>query len=181
MPRLTVLPLVLTLVTLTAPASAEGQRRPPNEPGLAGWAPIQVGGRFGFDNNSTGKLVGAQIRIPVLPSGMAELVPGGDITFHSGGLKDYGFTLDGLFVTGGPGAALYGGGGLALRSSVWDEDGVRETKSGWTGVFGIRSGSVGGAPFGIQLQVRWIRVDENIKPQLLTFGVNFPLWGAGRR
>jgi hypothetical protein len=173
------LPLTLAAVALTVPASAEGQRRAPNEPGaLAGWAPIQVGARFGFDNNSTGKIVGAQIRIPVLPSGVAELMPGGDITFHSGGLKDYEFTLDGLFVASG---ALYAGGGLAVRSSIWDEGGIRETKSGPTAVFGIKSESVGGAPFGIQLEVRWVWVDEDIKPQLLTFGINFPLWRARRR
>lgn len=173
---------LITFGVLSITSPAEAQQRPPSGPGAAqGWAPIQIGAAVGFDNNSRGTITGAYLRIPVLPSGAAELIPGGDITFHSRGLKDYEFTLDGVYVVGGPGGGLYGGGGLAMRSSIWDESGVRETKSGPTAVLGLKTQAVGGGPVGIQIQVRWMWVDEDIRPQTMTFGLNFPLWGRGRR
>jgi hypothetical protein len=128
-----------------------------------------------------GNVVGAQVRIPVLRSGAAELIPGGAITFNSGGRKDREFTLDGVWGLGGPEGRIYGGGGLALRSAIWEVDGDRETKSGPTAVLGLKTNSVGGAPVGVQIQVRWVWVEENLTRQIMTFGVNFPLWGrAGR-
>ncbi len=172
--------LILAATLLGLPAPADGQRRPPNsQGGSAGWAPIQIGARFGFVQRAGGNVVGAQVRIPVLPSGAAELVPGGSITFNSGGRKDRELTLDGVYVLGGPEGGLYAGGGLALRSAIWEVDGDRETKSGPTGVIGLKTNSVGGAPVGVQLQVRWVWMDEELTRQIMTFGVNFPLWGRG--
>jgi hypothetical protein len=174
--------LLLAAGVILLPAPADGQGRPPpNQESSRGWAPIQIGARFGYVQRAGGNVVGAQVRIPVLRSGAAELVPGGALTFNSGGRKDRDYTLDGVYVLGGPEGGLYGGGGWALRSAIWELEGDRETKSGPTAVLGLKTSSVGGAPVGVQIQVRWVWVEENITRQIMTFGVNFPLWGHGGR
>jgi hypothetical protein len=135
-----------------------------------------VGGHFGYDDNSSGEVVGAQIRIPIVRSARFELMPSGDITFLPG-LKEYQFNADAVFVTGGRRGGLYAGGGLAVRNTLFPGGVGRQTATGWGWVAGIRSSP--GSRIGIQLEARQIHVDESLKPRLLTFGVNFPLWSSG--
>jgi hypothetical protein len=122
-------------------------------------------------------VLGAHIRIPLHPSGYVELAPNGDVTFLPR-LKEYMGGVDLVGVSGGRRGGLYAGGGLAWRNTLY-ADGARATKRVPTIVAGARSPALFGAPFGTQIEVRWIRVDTPAKPKLLTFGINLPLWGWG--
>ena len=65
------LPLAAAFLFGLAPSTLLAQRMggpPPGGEG-EGWSPIQVGIHAGYDYNSTGSLLGAQVRIPVLPGG----------------------------------------------------------------------------------------------------------------
>ena len=160
---------------MTLAAAAQVQAQQPGGTG-AGWAPASVGVRLGYDQAARGEVIGAQLRIPVIPDGRVELMPGGDITFLTG-LRDYGFNLDALFVSGGRRGGVYGGGGLALRNSLFtDEPGAdRETKAGFGLVAGVKGGGPG--PFGTQVEFRWIFLpDDDYDPRTISLGVNFPLW-----
>ncbi len=158
-----------------APAVAQAQQ--PGQPGAtAGWAPAAVGVRLGYDQAARGEVIGAQLRIPMLPDGRVELMPGGDITFLTG-LRDSGFHLDALYVSGGRRGGPYVGGGLALRNSLFtDEPGAgRETKAGFGAVVGVKGGGPG--LLGTQVEFRWIFLpDDDYDPRTISLGVNFPLW-----
>ena len=160
---------------LATPALSQGQQ--PGQPGgSAGWAPAAAGVRFGYDQAARGEVIGAQLRIPVLPDGRVEVMPGADITFLTG-LRDYGFNLDALYVSGGRRGGIYAGGGLALRNSLFtDEPGAdRETKTGVGAVVGVKGGGPG--PFGTQVEFRWVFLpNDDYDPRTISLGVNFPLW-----
>ena len=167
--------LVAVPGTLLAQGTEDASRR--------GWKPFEVGARIGYDNNSQGTVVGAQLHMPVVPSGVFELSPNGDVTFHPG-LKDYQFALDATWVSSGRRGGFFVGGGLALRNSIFsDGETERETKAGWSAVTGLRTtpNPGTGLPVGIQIELRWVFVDEQYRPKALTFGVNVPLWGWGGR
>lgn len=167
-------PLLLAMVA-ALPGALAGQAR--SAPGAGtGWTPIAAGIHGGYDYTSTSYLVGAQIRIPLHPSGYLQVVPNGDIVFQPR-LKEYlaGATVVG--VSGGRRGGIYAGGGLTWRNTL--QEGVRTTKRSPTIVVGVLSPTLFGVPFSTQLEVRWVRVDTPLKPKLLSFGVNFPLWGWG--
>lgn len=164
------------LVALPVPLRAQARAAP-------GWKPIEIGLRAGYDNNSRGSVVGAQIHLPVLPSGIIDLSPNADITFNPG-LKDYQIAVDAIFLTGGRRAGFFGGVGVATRSSIYsDGQTEREWKTGWDIVAGVRTAADPRAtiPVGVQLELRWVFVDNVYKPRVLTFGINVPLWGWGGR
>lgn len=164
---------LLALVLLFLPAGAAAQSG-------SGWSPAQVGLRVGYDNNANATVVGAQLRLPVLPAGWLELVPSGDVTFLPG-LKEYQFNGDAVFVLGGRRGGLYGGGGVAVRSSVFDADGDRETRTGTNLVVGLTTRALlADVPLGVQIEARWVFLDADFDPRLFSFGVNVPLWGWGR-
>jgi hypothetical protein len=170
-------PLVFA-VLVAVPSSLQAQAR-----AAQGWKPMEIGLRAGYDNNSRGSVVGAQIHVPVLPSGIIDLSPNADITFNPG-LRDYQFAVDAIFLAGARRAGFFGGVGVVSRSSIYsDGETQREWKTGWNLVAGIRTTADPGAtlPVGIQLEMRWVFVDDVYKPQVLTFGINVPLWGWGRR
>lgn len=176
MPRRSHAPSVLfamALATLSAPAA--GQMRRPSGP-AGGWAPIEIGVHGGYDYTSRGSIVGAQMRMPLHPSGYVELVPNGDVIFLPQ-LKEYTAGADMVAISGGRRGGLYAGGGLTWRRALYS--GVRATRRAPTIVVGARSPALFGTPFGTQVEVRWIRVESAVKPKFLTFGVNFPLWGWG--
>jgi len=168
----------LTLLLLAlVPAAAQGQRFGQESGEGGGWPPVTVGVRGGYDYNSTGSLLGVQIRIPVLPSGWVELVPNGDITFLTG-LKERQVGVDAVLVSGGRRGGVYAGGGIAWRNTIF-EGSERETRQAPTVVVGARSGALFGAPFGTQIEMRWTFPEGDFKPRSLSLGVNFPLWGRG--
>lgn len=171
--------VVAGLALLLLPTATEAQR-PGSAEGSAGWSPAQVGLRVGYDNNANSTVAGAQLRIPVVPAGWLEVMPSGDITFLPG-LKEYQFNADAVFVMGGRRGGLYGGGGFALRSSIFDEGGDRESRTGGNVVVGLTTrGRLAEVPLGVQIEARWVFLDADFDPRLFTFGVNVPLWGWGR-
>lgn len=174
MPRsqTTVLAL-LALALLVSPASAQMRMGGGTS---SGWAPAQIGARFGYDYNSTGSVVGAQLRVPVIPSGFVEIVPNADITFLTG-LKEYQYGVDAVFVSGGRRGGIFLGGGVVWRNSIFDDPPNRETKTAPDVVAGVRSGPLFGGNLNSQLEIRWVFLDTAVKPRIFTFGVNFPLWG----
>ncbi len=166
---------LVVLVTLAAPALAHAQQ-PDQSGSAAGWAPASLGVRLGFDQAARGEVIGAQLRVPVLPSGRVELMPSGDVTFLTG-LRDYGFNLDAVYVSGGRRGGIYLGGGLALRNSLFtsEPDADRETKTAFGAVIGVKGGGPG--RLGTQVEFRWIFLpDDDYDPRTISLGVNFPLW-----
>ena len=159
------------------PANAEAQRfgQPLPTAASRGWPTPWAGVRAGWDYGNRGTVVGAQLRVPALPSGHVELVPNGDITFRTG-LREYQGGVDAVFVNGGSRGGVYAGVGVGWRSTIWDVGAARETRSAPVTVAGVWTNRVTGAPFGTQLEMRWTWVDEVFKPRALTLGINFPLW-----
>lgn len=179
--RRAALATVFGLLLATVPDAARAQFRRPDlapSPGSQGWAPASAGFRAGFDYNSNGSVLGAQLRIPLLPGGMVEAVPHADVTFLTG-LKEYQGGVELVAVSGGRRGGIYAGGGLAWRNTLWSGP-DRETRRAPTAVVGLRSGATFGAPFGTQLEMRWTFPEGALKPRVLSLGVNFPLWGRDR-
>lgn len=172
----TSLGLVLTSLALLAPdAAAQGGPRPTG----TGWPAPTVGVRGGYDYNATGSVVGAQIRVAALPSGYLQLVPNGEITFLTG-LREYQAGLDLVGVSGGRRGGIYAGAGIAWRNTLY-EGPDRETRLAPTVVVGILTSSLGGAPFGTQIEMRWSYPEGEFRPRVLSLGVNFRLGGRERR
>ncbi|MEX2468018.1 MAG: hypothetical protein WD995_13995 [Gemmatimonadota bacterium] len=165
----------LLMVILLCPSPVRAQQ--PGGAGAEGWSPVSVGIRFGYDQSANGEVAGAQIRVPVLPSGRVELIPSADVIFLSG-LREYGFNLDAVFMPGGRQGGLYLGGGFALRNSIFGLEPTEE-RSNETG-FGAVVGMKTGAPAGLAIQVefRWIFLPGiDFDPRVVTLGLNYPLWG----
>lgn len=172
--------LALCFAVSPGAATAQWRGQAPRTVSRTGWAPAWAGVRAGWDYGKRATVLGAQLRIPALPSGMLELVPTGDITFVTG-LREYQGGVDAVFVSGGREGGVYAGVGLTWRNTVWDRSSVRETRTVPVTVAGLRTGLFPGAPFGAQLEMRWLWVDQPLKPRALTLGINFPLWGGGGR
>jgi len=144
--------------------------------------PITVGMRLGYDDQLSGTVLGGQIHIPVTRNGYVEIVPNGDITFLNS-LKEYEFNADVLVSSGGRRGGLYVAAGPAWRNTIFNTRSPtagRETKVGWSIAVGLKSSPLGRTPFGTQIDVRWVFVDDVIKPRVISFGVNFPLWRPRR-
>lgn len=139
---------------------------------------MEVGVHGGFAYRASGGVVGGHLRIPVLPSGHLELAPTGDVTVQAR-LRETMVGADLVAISGGRRGGLYVGGGLTWRNSLYDS--IRETRRHPTVVVGARSPAMGSIPFGTQIEVRWVHVDQPVKPKYLTLGINFPLWGRGAR
>ena len=171
--------LILGLALLVAPCALSAQRGGGGQGGDQGWPAPTAGFRVGYDDNSTGTVLGAQFRIAAHPSGFVELVPNGDITFLTG-LKEYQFGVDAVAVSGGRRGGFFAGGGVAWRNTIYQGAG-RETRMAPVMVLGARSSAGALAPFGTQVEVRWTYPEGVFKPRALTLGVNFPLGGRSDR
>lgn len=174
--RRALLPVAAFLaVCLLAPAPVRAQQ--PGADGASPWPPISVGARFGYDQSANGEVVGAQVRIPVLRSGVLEVVPNGDITFLSR-LREYGLNVDVVYVRGGSRGGFYLGGGFAMRNSIFgiDPGEERSNELGYGAVVGLKTGAGGG--IGTQVEFRWSFLPGvDYDPRAVTLGVNIPLWG----
>jgi len=174
--------LASTLLSMTAPlvlgfGGLAAQPANPQPGGDLGWAPIEIGARIGFDSDgfTDAFLLGAQLRVPVWPSGYVEIVPNGSVMFLRG-LKEYQFAPDAVVVTGGRRGGLYLGGGPVWLNSIF-EGPDRSTEAGWSFVVGLRTSGAFGAPFGTQIQLRQSYVADLRRRRVLSLGINFPLWG----
>jgi len=169
--------LVVAMAMASLPQGLLGQGRRASAP-ADGWPPIEVGVHGGYESPSTGSVLGAQVRIPLHPSGYVELVSTGDVVFLPR-LKEYLSGVNLVAVSGGRRGGIYVGGGVTWRNTLYD--GARATRRFPTIVAGLRSPELFGSRLGTQLEVRWIRVDTAAKPKVMTLGVNVPLWGRGGR
>lgn len=167
----------LALFAFSAPVDVAAQQPDDDD----GWPAPAIGVRIGFDQAASGEVIGAQFRVPVLPSGRLEVVPNADITFLDN-LREYGFNVDAVFVSGGRQGGLYLGGGLSMRNSVFTAEigGARETAVGYGAVVGLKAG--GPAGLVTQVEFRWSFLpDIDYDPRAVTIGLNFPLWGRDDR
>jgi hypothetical protein len=171
--RLTPIALALSLCLL--PGALRAQFRPGGEQ-AAGWAPASVGVRIGWDNVQQGEIVGALLRLPVLPSGSVELVPNADITFLRG-LKEYQVNFEAVYLTAGRMGGVYVGGGIGFRNSRFSPDpsvGRRNART-LSVVAGVRFGGLG--RLRPELEARWIFQDEYTRdPRPVALGVSVALW-----
>lgn len=167
----------LTLGLLSAALGTEAataQLGAVDPPGPGGWAPPSVGVRFGYDNKQQNNVLGAQVRLPVIPSGVLELMGSLDVTFLPN-LKEYQYNIEGIYVLDGRAGGFYGGAGLGLRNTVYPNSVGRATELGYTAVIGIRIVQLGiVVP---QIEYRWVFINEApLTYQQLTVGVNVALW-----
>jgi hypothetical protein len=172
---------LLTLGGLWAGNEAEAQvrRGRPVDTGST-WAPISIGPRLGFDQRGQGTVVGGQLRIPVIRSGQAVVLPTADITFRRGGRRETQYTIEAVYAQGWPRGGLYGGGGVGWRTNfVVDDNPVPDTHFGLNLVVGLTTGLVG--PLVIVVEFRWIFIEGvSVDPTPATFGVSLPLWRTGQ-
>ena len=133
-----------------------------------------MGIRLGSDNNQRDEVVGAGVRLPVLPGGEIELMGNADVTFLRN-LKEYEFNAEVVYVHGGRAGGLYAGGGLGFRNTVFPDSVDRRTELGYTLVAGVRFATLG--IIVPQVETRWIFIeDAPLTYQTLTVGVNLALW-----
>ncbi len=174
--RTSVLVASLTVVSLLMPASVGAQMLGPYaspSPTSPGWMPIVIGPQIGYEMVNGSLVLGAGARIPVVPSGAVEVLPSANVTFLHG-LREYEYNLEAVYAYGTRYGAIYGGGGLAWRNTIYEHQTRRQTKQGESIVVGVRSFPAH-ARFGTQLSLRWIFVDPVLKPRVISLGINFPL------
>jgi hypothetical protein len=143
---------------------------------VTGWAPASIGARVGFDNAQSAPMLGAVVRVPVLPSGFVELMPNADITFLSG-FTVYQLNVEAVYLTQGRRGGFYGGGGVGFRSGIFsaDPNGPRTTEQTFSVVAGLRLGGLGRVR--PEVEVRWILQDEQARdPRVVAAGVSLALW-----
>ena len=177
--------LAVALLTFGTPLASEGQRTGPRQPAAAPWPSITIGAKAGYDNNANAELLGAQLRVPLLRNGSLELMPSADVTFVTG-LREYQYSVEALYILGGPRGGPYVGGGLAFRNTIYGREASipRETRRGYSIIVGSKFGAQ--TNFGVQLEVRWVFISEAVSdevspvdPQVVTLGINIPLTGRG--
>lgn len=142
------------------------------------WAPISVGVRFGFDDEANGSLLGGQLHIPLVRSGVVELAPSAEAIFRTRS-TEYQYNLELAWIPGGTDGGILLGGGLGWRDrfvgTAESADG-RETFFGYTALVGGRS-DVG--PLQLEVTLRWVFLnDTDYRPNAVALGLNLPLWRA---
>ncbi len=170
--------LSLLALATTAPDTVLAQAVPGEVfrdlPGPGGWAPPSIGVRLGFDQKQRDEVLGAQLRLPILPSGDIELMASADVTFLLN-LKEYQYNLEAVYVWDGRAGGLYGGIGLGLRNTIYPNTVDRSTELGYTAVIGFRL--VGLGLIVPQLEYRWVVINEApFTYQALSLGVNLAFW-----
>lgn len=179
--------LVLTALLLTAASAVDAQvrrGRQPEESGGTPWAPIAVGLRVGWDQESNGEVLGAQLRIPVMPSGVVEFAPNAEVIFLDRGAKEYQYNLEAALLPGGAGGGPFGIAGIGWRNTVLTttasgDVGTRDTLFGFVLGGGIKAGL---GRLQLEFSFRWVLLnDTDFGPNSAALGVNYPLWQTPRR
>jgi len=179
--------LAFSALMLTAASAVDAQvrrGRQSQEPEGRPWAPIAVGVRGGWDQESNGEVLGAQIRIPVIPNGVVELAPTAEVIFLDRGAKEYQYNLEAALVPGGARGGPFGIAGIGWRDTVLDSSssddiGTRDTLFGYVLGGGIKAG-VGRLQ--LELAFRWVFLsDTDFGPNTAALGLNYPLWQTPRQ
>ncbi|NNL29396.1 MAG: hypothetical protein HKO77_00150, partial [Gemmatimonadetes bacterium] len=178
---------VLTMLLLvTAAAQMDAQvRRGRQVEEQARWAPPSVGVRGGYDQRANAEALGAQIRLPVVRSGVLELIPSADVAFLNGA-KDYQYGVEAAWVPGGIRRGIFIVGGVAWRDTPLGQ--AVPVPVGRNTFFGyvLGAGAASGVgPLEFELAIRWTFLDDTTyRPNLASLGVNYPFWSvlpSGRR
>jgi hypothetical protein len=147
---------------------------PTTLPGPGGWAPPTIGVRLGWDNKQRDEVVGGYVRLPILPSGELELMGSVDATFLAA-ITEYQYNVEGVYVWDGRAGGLYGGIGIGLRNTYFNDGDGRSNELGYSAVVGVRF--VGLGLVVPQIEYRWIFIDEApINYQQLSLGVGISPW-----
>lgn len=142
-----------------------------------GWAPVSIGARVGYDNAQKGEMAGGFIGIPLVRTGIVELMPSFDVTFLPG-FEEYQANAEIAYFTGDRQGGVMVGLGMGLRNSLFspDPDAERRNIVTYSVMLGVRLGTLG--RFAPQLEARWILQDEWPRdPRQVSLGVGFALWG----
>lgn len=177
LPRMARFGLLCTLLLLvTTPAESQVRRGRAAQTGPR-WAPVSIGARFGWDQGANGEVVGAQLRIPIVRTGLVEVVPGIAAVFPNQG-REYQYNLEAHYVPGGLRGGVFVGAGAGWRNTVFGGTTAepRQTLFGWNVVAGGKT-LLGSLQF--EAQIRWIFLqDTQYRPNSATLGINFPFWRA---
>lgn len=179
-------PLAVTILALAialpaAPVDSDAQIRRGRDPEPTDrWAPIAVGVRVGLDSRANGEVLGAHLRLPVLRSGVVEIVPNAEMTFLRGA-KDYQYGVEGAWAPQGTRGGIFLTGGVAWRETpvgTLGSEGARETYLGGVLGGGVR-GTVGRLE--VELGLRWVFLDgTRYRPTPATLGISYPFWRTER-
>ena len=131
---------------------------------------VLAGARVGYDFFTEGLVAGGQLHFLLDPWGWVDLMPNAEASF-SGGAKTWQANAD---VALTPIRGLYFGGGAAFRNTIYETEGGRETRTGYTIFAGIRSPPTRGE-INPQVELRWTFIGDIQRPKTVTVGVNWPL------
>lgn len=149
----------------------------------ARWASPAIGIRGGWDQRANAEVLGLQLRIPVVRSGVLEVIPSTDVAFLSGA-KDYQYSAEMAWVPGGVRGGVFFAGGVAWRDTPLG----RVVSTGRNTFFGYVLGAGAKSAVGpveFEVGVRWTFLnDTTYRPNLASIGINYPFWSVlseGRR
>jgi hypothetical protein len=160
-------------VAALGPTAVAGQGGPREQP--TGWPAVEIGARVGYDNIQRQEVLGALLRIPVLPNGSLELLPSADVTFLRG-LKEYQLNGEAAYLLAGREGGIYAGGGIGFRNTIppAEPERGRQMLTTWSIVVGLKLSVERVNPM---IEFRRIFASElAVDPQLLSIGVTFELW-----
>lgn len=173
--------LFVLVTSVTAPIDASAQVRRGRDSGPTDrWAPPAVGARAGWDQRANAEVLGVHLRVPIVRSGIFELVPNAEMAFLTGA-KDYQYGVEAAWVPAGTRGGIVLSGGVAWRDTpigAADAEGdPRRTYFGWVLGAGGRT-SVGRAE--VEVKLRWVFLnDTTYRPNSVTLGFAFPFWQVG--
>ena len=183
--RKTSAPLLVALAIVSLPAALDAQvrrGRAPTDAPPTGWAPVSIGGHAGYDGASArgSELVGVALHVPLVRSGSVALIPSAEMTFFTGA-KEYQYSADVVWVSGGRQGGLYVGGGIGRRDSVIESSEAEPRREFTT--YGIVAGvQTGIGRVDARLQVRWLFLQglttADYAPVPFSLGIALPLWGT---
>lgn len=179
MMRTSLLALVaIATLGVTAVDALAQQRRGRPQQQTARWAPVAIGVRGGWDNRARAEILGAQVRVPVVPNGTFALLPSADIAFLPNS-KDYQYSLEAAWIPGGVRGGFFVSGGIGWRDTaagIVNLNVTRETFLSYIVGAGIRA-DIG--PIEFEAGFRWYFLDgTSYRPNSATLGINLPLWRA---
>lgn len=144
------------------------------------WAPVSIGARFGWDQRANGQVLGAQLRVPVIRSGIIEVVPNIEMAFLRG-TNEYQYNMEAALLPGGAGGGILVGGGVGWREAVLGSLDLEEPRTrhfGYVATVGARGGS-GRLQFELALRWTFLR-DTEYRPNSATIGINYAFWSILR-